>query len=137
MTRQQDAARSSTTRRPPTRCSRTRDDYSVFELHQKATIPARGTTRFRFAYVQAYKQKAVDKLAKVATATFAGCTVPNVTGKTLTAAKKAITHAGCMVGKITRTTVDDHSGGPRGHQNPKAKTHGDYGAKVDAVVSKG
>ena len=96
-----------------------------------------GSTRFRFAYVQGYKSAQVASLAQYAAAVFKGCTVPNVVGKSLKAAKKAIAHAGCAVGKITHV----HSAKvPAGHvvsERPKAKTHADYGTAVNLVISKG
>ncbi len=112
-------------------------DYNTFELHQTAKIPARGSVRFRFAYVQAYKQATVDKLAKNATTVFAGCTVPKVTGKTLTTAKKAITRAHCAVGKIRQAASSTIPSGVVVAENPAAGTHVDYGTKVDLIVSKG
>lgn len=112
-------------------------DYSTFELHQTAKIPAGKTARFRFAYVQGYAQATVDKLAKKAAATFAGCTVPSVTGKALGAAKKAITHAGCAVGRIRQTASSTIAKGIVVAENPGAGTHVDYGTKVDLIVSKG
>lgn len=110
--------------------------YEWFSLHQKANVPANGSTRFRFAYVDDLHAAVVASLAQEATTVFKGCTVPNVVGKSLRAAKKAITHAHCAVGKIAHA----HSATvPRGHvvaEKPKAKTTVDYGTKVSLVVSK-
>jgi hypothetical protein len=111
-------------------------DWGTFTLHQTATIPAGGSTRFRFAYVQSYKAADVAALAQRATTVFNGCTVPNVVGKTLSAAKKAIAHAHCAVGKVSHKV----SAAPKGRvisQKPKSGTHGDYGSKVSLVVSAG
>jgi hypothetical protein len=43
---------------------------SEFTLHQTATVPAGGSTRFRFAYVQSYQAAAVTSMAQEATAVF-------------------------------------------------------------------
>jgi hypothetical protein len=112
-------------------------DWSGFELHQKTTVPAGGTKRFRFAYVQSYHQATVDKYAKLATAVFAGCTVPQVVGKTLGAAKKAIVRANCTVGKIRYAASSTIAKGVVVDQTPEAHTKVDYATKVALVVIKG
>jgi len=108
-----------------------------FTLGQKANVPAHGSARFRFAYVQDFTQASVDSLAAAATTIYKGCTVPNVAGKTLAAAKKAITHAHCMVGKISHASSTTIAAGHVISSKPKAKTHVDYATKVALVVSKG
>lgn len=112
-------------------------DWEDFTLHQKATIPAHGSTRFRFAYVQGYRAADVAALAKQATTVFKGCTVPDVVGKSLRAAKKAITRAHCAVGKVSRASSTAVASGHVISSKPKAKTHVDYGSKVSLVVSSG
>ena len=104
---------------------------------QTGKIPAHGSTRFRFAYVQGYKAADVAALAKQATTVFKGCTVPNVVGKTLRAAKKALLHAHCAVGKISHAHSTKVAAGNVVSENPKAGSNIDYGAKVALVVSKG
>ena len=72
----------------------------------------------------------------MATKVVQGCTVPNVVGKSLSAAKAAITHAHCAVGKISHKA----SGVPAGlvvSQKPAKGTNVDYGTKVNLVVSNG
>ncbi len=110
--------------------------YEAFTLHQTATLPAGGFTRFRFAYVHAFTAAKVKSLAQYAAQVFKGTSVPNVVGKTLAAAKKAIAKAHCVVGEVTHV----HSAKPKGtvvSESPKAKTHVDYGTHVDLKVSKG
>jgi len=110
--------------------------YERFTLHQTANVPAHGSIRFRFAYVDDFHAATVASLAKQATTVFKGCTVPNVVGKSLRAAKKAITRAHCAVGKISHKS----SAKPAGlvvSETPKSGMNGDYGTKVAVVVSKG
>ena len=112
-------------------------DYSAFLLHQTVTVPKKGSAQLRDAYVQSFAQKTVSSLAKLATLTFKGCTVPKVTGKTLAAAKKAIVRADCSVGKITKAASTNVAAGRVISSKPKAKSHVAYKAKVALVVSKG
>jgi hypothetical protein len=57
------------------------EDYdAAFLLHQTGTVPAHGSTRFRFAYVQGYESTQVASFAQYATTVFKGCTVPQVAG---------------------------------------------------------
>jgi hypothetical protein len=107
-----------------------------FTLNQTGKVPANGSTRFRFAYVQDYGQANVDDLAQMATTVFKGCTVPNVVGKTLAAAKKAIVKAHCAVGKVSRKTASGMPAGVVISESPKAGSKVDYKAKVSLVVSK-
>jgi hypothetical protein len=111
--------------------------HESFTLHQTATVPAGGSTRFRFAYVQGYKSAEVASLAQYATAIFKGCTVPNLVGKSLAAAKKALARAYCAVGKITHVHSAKVPAGRVVSERPKAKTHVDYGTAVNLVISKG
>ena len=115
----------------------TQSGYEAFTLHQKATIAAGGSVRFRFAYVAAYQSAQVASLAKMATTVFKGCTVPNVVGKSLAAAKKAITTAHCSVGKISHVGSTTVAAGTVISSKPKAKTHVDYHARVGLLVSSG
>jgi hypothetical protein len=108
-----------------------------FTLHQTGKIPAHGTARFRFAYVQDFTQAKVSSLARQAATIFKGCIVPNVTGKSLAAAKKAVRHANCAVGKISHENSATVASGHVISSKPKAKTHLDYHAKVALVVSTG
>jgi PASTA domain len=112
-------------------------DWEAFTLHQKATIPKHGSTRFRFAYVQGYKAADVAALAKQATTVFKGCTVPNVVGKSLAVAKRAIKKAHCAVGKITHVQSTTIPASRVVFEQPSAKTHVDYGTKVRLGVSVG
>ena len=64
------------------------------------------------------------------------CLVPKVKGKTLAAAKSALTQAHCKTGKVTKK----FSKVKKGHvisQSPKPGTNRAAGAKVNLVISKG
>jgi hypothetical protein len=113
------------------------NSYERFTLHQTIKIPAKGSIRIRFAYVDDFHAAAVATLAKHATTVFTGCTVPNVVGETLSAAKKAITHAHCAVGMIRHSSSATVAKGHVVAETPSAKTHVDYGSKVRLVVSSG
>jgi hypothetical protein len=108
-----------------------------FTLHQTAKVPAHGSVRFRFAYVDDFHAAKVSSFAHEAATIYKGCTVPNVTGKSLAAAKSAIRHANCAVGKISHETSATVSAGHVISSKPKAKTHVDYHAKVALVVNTG
>jgi hypothetical protein len=111
--------------------------YEAFMLHQKVTVPAHGTTRLRFAVAQEYQAAKVAADARLATAVFAGCTVPNVVGKSLAAAKRAIKKAHCTVGRIKHASSSTIARGVVVAEQPAAGTHVDYGTKVAVIVSKG
>jgi hypothetical protein len=111
--------------------------YEAFTLHQTATVPAGGSVRFRFAYVQSYYAAQVASLAQMARAVFAGTHVPNVVGKRLAAARKALGTAHCAVGKIVHAASRRVAKGKVISEKPKAHTHVDYGTKVRLVVSEG
>ena len=112
-------------------------NHEDFTLHQIANVPAHGSTRIRWAYVQGFYAATVASLAQKATTIFRGCTVPNVTGESLAAAKATIRHAHCAVGRITHARSTTVAAGHVISSKPKAKTHVDYHAKVALVVSKG
>jgi hypothetical protein len=111
--------------------------YERFTLHQTFKIPAKGSIRIRFAYVDDFHAGIVASLAQHAATVFEGCTVPNVVGKSLGAAKKAITHAHCAVGKIRHSSSATVAKGRVVAETPRAKTHVDYGSKVRLVASSG
>jgi hypothetical protein len=108
-----------------------------FMLRQTGKIAAHGSARFRFAYVQDFTQTKVNSLARKAAAIFKGCVVPKVTGKTLAAAKKALRHANCIVGKVTQAHSSTVAQGTVISSKPKAGTHLDYHATVNLVISEG
>jgi hypothetical protein len=108
-----------------------------FTLQQQATVPAGGSTRIRFAYVQDFSAANVASLAKIATKAFTPCVVPKVTGKSLKSAKTKITHANCSVGTIKRAFSKHVKKGRVISEKPKAGKHFDAGAKVNLTVSKG
>lgn len=67
----------------------------------------------------------------------AACAVPKVTGKTLKAAKTAITKGGCSVGKVGKAYSAKVKKGRIASQKPKASTKLAGGGKVTVVVSRG
>jgi hypothetical protein len=77
----------------------------------------------------------------VVTATFGlipkKCVVPNVKGKTLKAAKRAIKARACTVGRIMRATSRMVKKGHVISQEPKPGRRLKHGTKVNLVVSKG
>lgn len=77
--------------------------------------------------------------ATTVTATFAQiqCVVPNVKGKTLAGAKRAITAGHCAVGKISHAASKKVAKNKVASQSPRAGTHLKDGAKVNLVLSKG
>jgi PASTA domain len=110
---------------------------SQFTLHQTAKVPAGGSTRFRFAYVQGFKAAGVKALATAATHVYTGCVVPKLTGVTLRKAKSSLKARGCSLGKVKFAFSSQV---PKGHvisQKPKAGKKLPYGSKVSVVVSKG
>ena len=110
---------------------------SQFTLQMTGKVPAKGSARFRFAFAHGFKAADVAKLATLGLHTFTNCVVPNVAGKALTAAKHAITHGACTVGKIKYTFSASI---PRGHvitQHPNAGKKLAYHSKVSLLVSKG
>jgi PASTA domain len=65
------------------------------------------------------------------------CVVPNVRGKTLRAARSAITRSRCRVGQIRRTYSNRARAGRVMAQTPRAGAGRAAGARVNLVVSKG
>jgi beta-lactam-binding protein with PASTA domain len=75
---------------------------------------------------------------RAVTATFnVLCVVPQVKGKTLSAAKRAITKAYCALGKVTRTFSKSVKKGRVISQRPKPGKTLAAGSKVELTVSKG
>ncbi|HKU57645.1 MAG TPA: PASTA domain-containing protein [Gaiellaceae bacterium] len=190
---------------------------SEFALHQTGEVPAGGSTRFRFAYVQDFQASNVASMAQTASSAFleklavsrsghgkgevtsspggidcgkdcangyaygtavtlkaaaakgsrfAGwsgackgrhactvttdadvavdakfvlqpCVVPNVVGKTLTAAKLALEKALCSVGKVRQTASSTVTKGRVVSQRPKRGRRLRQHARIDLVVGKG
>jgi eukaryotic-like serine/threonine-protein kinase len=65
------------------------------------------------------------------------CTAPNVKGKTLPAARKAIARANCGVGKIRRAYSKNVKKGRVISEKPRPGTTLPTGGKVDLVLSRG
>jgi beta-lactam-binding protein with PASTA domain len=65
------------------------------------------------------------------------CTVQNVQGETLPAAKRTIARAACLVGKVTRSASKTVKRGRVISQKPKPGTVLPNGGKVDLLVSRG
>lgn len=68
---------------------------------------------------------------------YAACVVPNVKGKKLKAAERAIAGHSCRVGKVTHALSAKVQKGFVISQKPKAHNRLKHGAKVSLVVSKG
>jgi hypothetical protein len=66
----------------------------------------------------------------------AACVVPNVVGKRLSAAKKAITKAGCAVGKVKTKKSAKAKRGRALSQSPHAGASVPAGTKVKLVVGR-
>jgi beta-lactam-binding protein with PASTA domain len=64
------------------------------------------------------------------------CTVPNVMGRTLRAAKRAVAHANCRIGN-TRRAYSRVKKGRVISETPKPRTVLPNGGKVNLVVSRG
>jgi hypothetical protein len=188
---------------------------SELTLHQTGKIPAKGSTRFRFAYVQDFQAANVASLAQAATASFVytiavkksgqgmvksspggivcgkrcshgyaygtpvtlgavpakgsrfvgwsgpcdgsalctvaadadttvkatfavrRCVVPNVVGKTLKAAKRALTRADCAAGRVTAAPSTKVKKGRVVSQNPKRGKRLRAHTKIALVVGTG
>jgi hypothetical protein len=67
----------------------------------------------------------------------AGCVVPKLAGMKQSSAEKALTAAGCKVGKLSKTTSSKVAKGKVISSKPKAGTKLNTGAKVALVVSAG
>jgi hypothetical protein len=65
------------------------------------------------------------------------CVVPNLRGKTLSAAEKAITQAHCAVGKVKKSTSGRVKKGHVISQTPASGKSLSHGTKVGLVISKG
>lgn len=188
---------------------------SELTLHQTGTVPAGGSTRFRFAYVQDFQAAKVASVAQEASAAFLNtiavtksgkgkvksspggilcgktcshgyvygkavtlravpakgfrflgwsgpckrrgfctirttanvtvkarfgvrrCVVPNVVGKTLKAARRALTRADCSTGKVTMVQSSKVKSGRVVAQKPKRGKHLRARSKIRLVVSGG
>jgi hypothetical protein len=131
-----------------------------FNLHQTGTVPAGGSTTYRFAYAQGYTAAGVAALAQSAAESFApptptptptptpkptptptppkpSCKVPKLKGKTLNAAKKALKKAHCAAGKTSRKRSKTVRKGRVISTKPKAGKKLANGAKVKLTLSKG
>jgi hypothetical protein len=107
-----------------------------FNLHQTATIPAKGMATFRWAYIQDFHAATVNSLAQQAAVVVKGCTVPKVIGKRLAAAKKALIRAHCAVGRISRAHSTKVPVGDVISVRPKAGSDVAYQTKVALLVRK-
>jgi large repetitive protein len=76
-------------------------------------------------------------LTATAKFTLKNCVVPNVKGKTLAAAKRALKAHSCSAGKIKHAASSRVRAGRVISQNPKAGTHLRHNGRVSLTVSKG
>jgi Pro-kumamolisin, activation domain/PASTA domain/IPT/TIG domain/Divergent InlB B-repeat domain len=81
--------------------------------------------------------KTDEVLSVTAKFTLQGCVVPNVRGKTLSAAKRALKAHSCAAGKVERAFSSTVPAGLVISQKPRAGTHLAHGGKVGLTVSKG
>jgi PASTA domain len=78
-----------------------------------------------------------DSTAMVRTASARRCVVPNVKGKQLAAARRAIRRAGCTPGRVSKTRSKAVRAGRVAAQSPRAGARRAPGTKVTLVLSKG
>ena len=83
------------------------------------------------------KLKVTGALTATAKFTLKNCVVPNVKGKTLSAAKRALRAHSCSAGKIKQAFSSKVRAGRVISQSPKAGTHLKHNARVNLTVSKG
>jgi len=83
------------------------------------------------------KTRVKSTLALTAIFTRDNCIVPNVRGKSLSAAKLALRLHACSTGKITRAFSNTVSAGRVISQNPQAGSHLQHNGKASLTVSKG
>jgi hypothetical protein len=119
-------------------CSHAFPQYTSITLTAKAS---RGSTFVGWSGACTGKGtcKVTIKATTSVTARFTGknCVVPNVKGKTLSAAKRALRAHFCRAGKISHAFSSKVRTGRVISQKPKAKTHLRHDGKVSLVVSKG
>jgi hypothetical protein len=132
-----------------------------FDLHQTGTVPAGGSTTYRFAYAQDYTATGVAALAAAAFGpppapnpgpgpggpvpspapppvhTSPRCRVPTLRGKTLQAARRALGRAHCRAGKVTRKPSRRVRRGRVIATSPRAHTQHAGGTKVRITLSRG
>jgi hypothetical protein len=106
-------------------------------MHYTGTVPASGTLSATFAYSTDFTTAAVTAEARSAQAKMTPCTVPKLAGKTLAAAKSALTQAHCVLGKVTKKYFRTVRSGRVISSSPKAGATGPNGAKVDLTISRG
>jgi hypothetical protein len=83
------------------------------------------------------KVTANETLSTTAEFALTNCVVPNVTGKTLSAAKKALVAHFCSAGKITHSSSSKAKSGHVASQQPKPGAHLKHGSRVNLTVGKG
>jgi hypothetical protein len=119
-------------------CSHQFPQYTSITLTAKAS---RGSTFAGWSGACTGKGacKITIKTATSVTAKFTGknCVVPNVKGKTLSAAKRTLKEHFCRAGKIRHAFSGKVKTGRVISQKPKAKTQLRHNGKVGLVVSKG
>lgn len=109
----------------------------TFTLRQSVTIGGYNFARFRFAYVQGYDSAEVASLAQYAATAFKGTHVPEVVGKSLARAKRALAVAHLTVGRISHVHSATVRAGHVVSARPGPTKHVDFGTRVSLVVSKG
>jgi uncharacterized repeat protein (TIGR01451 family) len=102
-------------------------------------VPTRAGTVTSSATVSEARQDphAENDSASTETLVQAPCVVPNVKGRTLTAARQAIARAHCTTGRVTRRYSKQVAKGRVLSQAPAPRTRLGNSAKVNLVVSRG
>ncbi len=111
--------------------------HSDFTMHYKASVPASGTRSYTFVYSTDFTTAAVSAEAAAAQDKLTPCTVPKLAGKTLTAAKPALTKAHCSLGKLTNKHTHAVPSGRVISSDPKAGSTRPNGTKVNLTISRG
>ena len=91
-----------------------------FTMHYTGTVPASGTLNATFVYSSDFTTAAVRAEARAAEDKLTPCTVPKLAGKTLAAAKTALTKAHCALGKVTEKALPRRRERPGDLEQPQA-----------------
>ena len=117
-----------------------RNDVITFEIDRQDLANTRGFELITLAASLAGTEvEALDRAPDTGEWVFqlaSFCVVPKVTGMTLSAARSAITRAGCRVGRVTRRSSSAAANRVVG-QAPRAGTQRPRGTRVNVTVSRG
>jgi hypothetical protein len=115
------------------------------EHHRSCSIEAAGPHTVPVYYKQKHTQAAADRVIVSVDATVpnidavlpdsAGCVVPHLVGKTVTAARTQLRKAGCALGRVTVRRVAGKRRGTVLSQSVRAEKHAPGGTRVSVVIS--